>query len=141
MNNISIRASMTKDEIEYIRNQLFKFNITNAPPNKDAIIKDVHLILKDEDEKIYGGLIGKIYRFCMVIETLWISEEQRGFGYGTKLLMEAEKEAISEQCKFIHLDTFSFQAPEFYRNNGYVVFGVLDGYPDGIKRYYLKKNI
>lgn len=140
MKDISIEIGMTEDEIEYIKNQLFQFNVSTSPPDQGALSKDVNLILK-EDDKIYGGLIGKIYRRCLFIEFLWISEEERGLGYGEKLMMEAEKIAISEQCKFIHLDTFSFQAPEFYKRNGYEIFGVLDGYPDGIKRYYLKKDL
>lgn len=141
MKELSIKTGMTKEEIEYISDQLYEFNLKTAPLNQDPIVKDIHLALKGDDNIIYGGLIGKIYRFCLFIDILWISEEQRGAGYGGKLLKEAEKIAISEQCKFIHLDTFSFQAPEFYRKNGYCIFGVLDGYPDGIKRYYLKKDL
>ncbi|WP_422487257.1 GNAT family N-acetyltransferase [Gudongella sp. DL1XJH-153] len=140
MRDISIEEGMTEEEIDYIKNKLFQFNISTAPPDQRPISKDINLILKDED-KIYGGLIGKIYRGCLLIETLWLSEDVRGFGYGEKLMMEAEKIAIAEECRFIHLDTFSFQAPEFYKKNGYKGFGVLEGYPDGTKRYYLKKDL
>ncbi|MCR3956513.1 MAG: GNAT family N-acetyltransferase [Gudongella sp.] len=140
MSDLYIRTGMTEDEIEYIKNQLFHFNVSAAPPDQGALSKDINLILKDED-KIYGGLIGRIYRRCLFIEFLWISEEARGVGYGGKLIIEAEKIAITEQCSFVHLDTFSFQAPEFYKKKGYEIFGVLEGYSDGIKRYYLKKDL
>jgi hypothetical protein len=43
-------------------------------------------------------------------------------------------------CHSARLDTFSFQAPEFYRRMGYEVFGVLD-YPPDHKRIFLKKQL
>jgi hypothetical protein len=52
-----------------------------------------------------------------------------------------EEEAKKKGCKLVHLDTYSFQAPEFYKKQGYDIFGILDGYPEGIKRYYLKKDL
>lgn len=140
MKDISVEVGMTEDEKEYVKDQLFQFNVSAAPPDQGALSKDVNLVIKDED-KIYGGLIGRIYRGCLFIEFLWISDDKRRKGYGEKLMMEAEKIAISEQCRFIHLDTFSFQAPGFYEKNGYKIFGILEGYADGIKRYYLKKDL
>ena len=44
-------------------------------------------------------------------------------------------------CHLIHLDTFDFQAKDFYIKHGYEVFGVLDECPKKHKRYYLKKLI
>lgn len=141
MRDISISIGMTNDEIKYVNNELNKYNKQAAPYNKRAIVKDVNLALRDNEGKICGGLIGTIYRFCLTIETLWICEEYRKLGYGQKILDEAEKIARSNNCTFIHLDTYSFQAPKFYFKNGYEVFGVIDEYTDGIKRYYLKKKI
>jgi len=40
-----------------------------------------------------------------------------------------------------HLDTFSFQAPDFYQQRGYQVFGQLDDFPPGHRRYYLTKEL
>lgn len=52
------------------------------------------------------------------------------------------RETIKEKGgKLVHLDTFDFQAKDFYLKNGYEVFGVLEDCPKGHKRYYLKKNI
>ena len=138
--DIQVRRGMTECEREHVRNQLFQFNVSAAPPDQGDLSKEINLILRDDD-KIYGGLIGKIYRGCLSVEILWISEEKRGLGDGESLMMEAEKIALSEKCRFIHLDTFSFQALEFYKKFGYEIFGVLEGYPNGIKRYYMKKDL
>jgi hypothetical protein len=44
-------------------------------------------------------------------------------------------------CTMSHLDTFDFQARDFYERNGYELFGALDDCPPGHKRYYLKKAL
>ena len=62
-------------------------------------------------------------------------------GYGSILLKEVEKIAKEKGCYLIHLDTFDFQAKDFYVKHGYEVFGVLDNCPPGHKRYFMKKDI
>lgn len=39
-------------------------------------------------------------------------------------------------CYLAHLDTFDFQANNFYLKLEYEVFGELENYPPGHKRYY-----
>ena len=132
---------MTEKEDTYIRQQLRAYNLRIAPPTQEYVSKEVHLVLQDESNKIFGGLIGKLYRECLYIDILWVEDGVRGLGYGRKLLQEAELIAKEEASTFIHLDTFSFQAPQFYQKNGYEIYGVLDLYSNGIKRYYLKKKL
>ena len=52
-----------------------------------------------------------------------------------------EAEARQSGATEAYLDTFSFQAPEFYKKNGYQVFGVLENFPPGHQRYYLTKAL
>ena len=40
-----------------------------------------------------------------------------------------------------YVDTFSFQAPEFYRKLGYREFGRLDDFPTGHRRSWLTKAL
>jgi GNAT superfamily N-acetyltransferase len=72
---------------------------------------------------------------------MWIKEELRGCGYGHKLLLAAEQEARQRGARNAYLDTFSFQAPDFYKKHGYQVFGVLKDFPDGHQRIYLTKQL
>ena len=75
------------------------------------------------------------------IDTLCVDEAYRGKGLGAKLLAEVESAAKEKGCYLIYLDTFDFQAKEFYEKQGYAVFGVLDDCPKGHCRYYLKKAL
>lgn len=43
------------------------------------------------------------------------------------------------KIRLIHLDTFDFQAKDFYLKHGDEIFGVLEDCSKGYKRYYMKK--
>ena len=46
-------------------------------------------------------------------------ENYRGQHIGSSILEQAEKSAKERRCMNVFLDTFSFQAPEFYEKYGY----------------------
>ncbi len=70
-----------------------------------------------------------------------LDEDIRQSGYGTKLLLELERMAIDKKCDFIKVDTLSFQALDFYKRNGYQVFGSIDNVGRDFEHYYLKKDL
>jgi len=72
---------------------------------------------------------------------MWVKEELRGRGYGYRLLTIAEDEARHRGAKNAYLDTFSFQAPGFYKQHGNRVFGELQDFPPGHQRYFMKKEL
>lgn len=134
-------STVSEAEAAYLEEQLQQFNLKAAPPIQDPLRQHLRLVLRDDHGAVMGGLLGYMYRYCLFIDVLWISDSLRGTGSGKALLDMAEATARSWGATLIHLDTFSFQAPDFYQHCGYEVFGVLEGYQDGIKRYYLKKNL
>ena len=98
--------------------------------------------ITDDNGKIIAGCVARMYCWKIAyIDTLWVDEKYRDNGLGSKLLAEVEKTAKDKGCYLIHLDTFDFQAKEFYQKRGYKVFGVLEGCPKSHCRYYLKKTI
>ncbi|PYR99544.1 MAG: hypothetical protein DMG16_17510 [Acidobacteria bacterium] len=62
-------------------------------------------------------------------------------GLGRHLLDATEGEAKKRGCKFAELETFSFQALEFYQKKGYTVFHELDQIAGEHRWYFLKKNL
>ncbi len=93
------------------------------------------------DDSIVGGIIGETHWNWLFINLMWIKDELRGRGYGNLLLLAAEEEGRKRGATNAYLDTFSFQAPEFYKRHGYHVFGVLENFPPGHKRFYLTKSL
>ncbi|GGC91032.1 hypothetical protein GCM10007418_08390 [Halopseudomonas salina] len=53
----------------------------------------------------------------------------------------AEKLALEKGYIGIWLDTFDFQAPEFYPKHGFTRFGQIDDFPPGHQRYFFQKRL
>lgn len=100
----------------------------------------LNLLLRDGDV-LMGGLHGTMLHGWLFIRHLAVAPQLRGQGYGRMLVQEAESAAIAHDCHSVWLDTFSFQAPDFYRGLGYKEFGALDAYPDKEKRMFFAKNL
>ena len=128
----------SKSEIEQIREELFRFN-------SDKVGDDGHTPLNiveyDADGNVIGGILGGTYWGWMYVDILWVHENHRGKGIGSKLLAEAEREAKNRGCHHVHLDTMSWQAPDFYKKHGYSVIGILPDIPKGNQKYLLMKEL
>lgn len=97
-------------------------------------------VLRAPDEEVVGGVLGEVYWDWFYLDLLWVKEALRGRGYGHQLLTTAENEARRRGAKNAYLDTFSFQAPDFYKQHGYQVFGELSDFPPGHQRYFMTKQ-
>jgi GNAT superfamily N-acetyltransferase len=98
-------------------------------------------VVRGPDQEIAGGVIGATHWGWLHVDLMWVKEELRGRGYGHRLLALAEQEARQRGATHAYLDTFSFQAPGFYKQHGYRVFGELPDFPPGHQRYYLTKEL
>ena len=90
---------------------------------------------------VVGGVIAHVFGGWVYISLLWVDESLRNRGYGTALLDRMEREAARLGCGHAHLDTYSFEARPFYERHGYEVFGTLEDYPSGHRKYFLKKTL
>lgn len=59
----------------------------------------------------------------------------------TKLLDAAEQEAIKNGCVFSLVDTWDFQAEEFYLKKGYERIGEMKNYWLGHSKLFLRKKL
>ena len=98
-------------------------------------------VLQGRDQEIVAGVIGATYWGWLYINLMWVKDEFRSCGHGHRLLRRAEDEARERGAKHVYLDTFSFQAPAFYKKQGYQVFGELKDFPPGHQRYFLTKDL
>lgn len=93
------------------------------------------------DGEVVGGVIGETYWDWFYLDLIWVAEDLRGCGYGRSLMEIAEREAQLRGAKNVYLDTFSFQAPDFYKKQGYTIFGELPDFPPGHQRYFMRKEL
>ena len=128
----------SKKEIEYVKSALKSFH--DSKVGDDGHLP-VHIVEYGADGDIIAGIIGGTYWGWLYIDTLWVHEDHRKKGIGSELLARAEEIAIKRGCHHVHLDTMSWQAPEFYKKHGYSVIGVLPDIPSGNQKYLLQKSL
>lgn len=134
--------SCDEKDKEYICDRLVEYNLSQVPKRQDIAFEDISLKAVDTDGRIIGGILAKMYCWNVVyVDILWVDESCRNQGLGSFLLKEAERISRAKNATLIHLDTFDFQAEDFYLKQGYELFGMLEDCPKGHTRYYLKKSL
>lgn len=93
------------------------------------------------EEEYLGGLIGETLWGYLHVRLLSVDKGLRGRGFGRQLMEAAHTEARQRGCHGAYLDTFSFQAPDFYQKLGYEIYGKLDDFPQGYCRYFLRRSL
>ena len=94
-----------------------------------------------ETGRVVGGLSGRTSLGLLFIDYFYLPTSLRGAGLGSELLRQAENEALRRGCRVGVLYTINFQAPEFYRRNGWRAFGEVTSEPGGISRIYFTKDL
>ncbi|HAT2049519.1 TPA: GNAT family N-acetyltransferase [Legionella pneumophila] len=131
----------TTEESDYIRDRIVDFNIQQVPLTQKEILVYKNYVIKENNE-VVAGINAKMYMWgILFIDILFIAESHRKKQLGTYLLCKVEDEAKKAGATLVHLDTFDFQAKDFYLKHGYEIFGVLDNCPPGHQRFYLKKTL
>ena len=133
---ITIEENPAPADLDVIEQALVQHNEAHSEPRHETMLV---IFLRTDEGQIVGGLRGRTVWGWLFVAQLWVAEDLRGQDYGTKLMEAAEREAIARDCHAAYVDTFSFLALDFYRKLGYQVFGMLEDFPMGHTRYFLKK--
>jgi GNAT superfamily N-acetyltransferase len=133
-----VEDSINDQDYRFLEEQLYAYNMTTTGYHDG---RTVALLVRDEQGAIVAGLSGWTWGGMLKIQYLWVREDYRGKGYGSRMLQAAEAEGRARGCRQVALDTHSFQAPDFYPKFGYEVYSVLEDDPVGYKTYHLKKRL
>ncbi|WP_406344110.1 GNAT family N-acetyltransferase [Streptomyces sp. NBC_00648] len=113
--------------------------LRGAPGEKE---QPLHVWALDEKGGLAGGLTGRTWATWLHVDLLWVDAAHRGTGLGAELLARAEESARTEHsCAWSRLETWDFQAPGFYRRQGYEVVGEVPDYPPGVTEFILTKRL
>ena len=104
--------------------------------------RELTVRVRDDDGALIGGLSGWTWGTCAGVGMLWIREDARRSGWGARMLAAAEKEAVARGCEQMVLSSFTFQAPDFYRRQGYIETGRTEGLPTaGMADVHFRKDL
>ena len=132
----------SEKETQFVDDKIVAFNRSHAPFTQDNDFVSLNFHNKDESGVVIAGINSLMYCWGMLyIDVLFVEETHRGKQLGSLLLNKAETEAKLMGGSLSHLDTFDWQAKDFYLKQGYEVFGVLEDCPAKHKRYYMKKTL
>ncbi|OLP44425.1 GNAT family N-acetyltransferase [Rhizobium oryziradicis] len=134
---VDVESQPDEYDQRLIDNGLDIFNASKAGPDN---ARDLWVMARESEGNLLGGLKGRTFYDWLFIDWLWVSPAARGQGLGAKLLAKAEQEAQQRKCVGAYVDTFSFQAPDFYLQKGYEEFGRIAGLPPGHFCIWLKKS-
>lgn len=134
---LAVEDDPAETDIDVLPRMLEAFNEQRWPAHQPW--QPLAVFVRDTGQ-IVAGLSGETYAGWLFVRFFWVAEHLRGQKVGTALLQAAETRAIERGCHSVWLDTFSFQAPGFYRKLGYEVFGEL-AWSAEHRRIFLRKTL
>ena len=133
-----VNTEPTPDEVQYLEDRLYEFNSAATGITDGELLA---IFVRDDKDRIVGGICGNTWGGCLEIRQLWVDEARRKQGLGTRLFVAAEQEARRRGCRQILLTTFTFQAPAFYAKHGFEVVAAVDNHPRGHQHLLLRKRL
>ena len=94
-----------------------------------------------ETNEVLGGITGRTSLGLLFIDLVFLPDQLRGGGLGSRILTLAEDEGRRRGCRAALLYTISFQAPRFYERHGWRVFGEIACDPPGTSRIFMTKSL
>ncbi|WP_347218271.1 GNAT family N-acetyltransferase [Chryseobacterium sp.] len=136
---ITQKDQITEEYYDTVSEILYQHNLKHTQ-EIDSINKPLEIIIH-HNEKVAGGLYGRSIWGTLEIQKLAVSEAYKNKGLGKQLVHAAIEEARVRNCTYISLNTFSFQAPEFYEKLGFEKIGTEHDFPKGFEKYYYRKTL
>jgi GNAT superfamily N-acetyltransferase len=128
----------TQEEAMEICEHLKAFNVSVIGEYR---FDPVWLVHRGKNDDVLGGVVGEIVFGWLNISVLWVADNHRGTGLGSALLKAAEQLALERGARHVQLDTFDWQAADFYMKRGYTEFARLNDCPPGRERAFMRKQL
>jgi GNAT superfamily N-acetyltransferase len=128
----------TQDEIQFLEDRVYEHNAKITKRDDGKLFSK---LIYDDENRIIAGITGWTWAGVSEITLFWVDAEHRRKGYGKMLLNAAEQEARKENCNTILLRTYSFQAPQFYLDQGYKLEYETRDFPPGHHYFCLIKRL
>lgn len=136
---IEITDTPNPEDVAAIRAGLNHFNAIASGVDDQ---RPLAVLVRDpESQQVVGGITGRTSRGMFFLEVFFLPESMRGSGIGSQALKMAEQEGWRRGCRAALLHTNTFQAPEFYRRNGWREIASIPSGPSGNCRIIFTKEL
>lgn len=135
--SLTVHDDVQREEAAIIDAGLGASNEAAAPIHE---VRPLSCFLRLAGGKVVGGAVGRTWGECCELQQLWVEPRYRRQGFGGRIVREFERHAAARGCRTFYLDTFSFQAPAFYRSLGYRPKMELHGFPKGHTKYSMVRS-
>lgn len=126
------------DDLDAVDAGLHLYNLAAADL---AAVRTLACFARAGSGEVLGGLRARQWGAAVEVQQLWVDASYRRRGVATRLMQMLEQAAVGRGAAVVYLDTFSFQAPEFYRRCGYESALRIEGFPDGIAKHVMLKHL
>ena len=126
------------EDIRFLEERLYDFNTQTTGITDGELFG---FFIRAANGSPVGGVYGWTWGGTCYVRYLFVPEEMRRQGQGTRLMCAVEAEAKARNCQQIMLETFDFQAPGFYQKLGFDVIGGVADYPRGHRYLTLIKRL
>ena len=136
---LEFKLNPEQNDLDFIRDGIRAYNNMHLP---DGDVNAIGCLARNDEGKVIGGLTGEMFNNTVFVEYLWVDAEARTSGVGRKLIALLEEQVKPRGVTHLYLDTYSFQALDFYLKLGFEKVGQYSGYPAaGIDKHFLQKQI
>ena len=112
-------------------------NLAAAPLDE---VQSLSAFARTDAGEVVGGAIGRTWGRCCELQQLWVHPDWRRRGIARQLVRAVEAQARERGCGVFYLETFSFQAPAFYRTLGYEARFTIAGFAPGIEKHLMVRE-
>jgi GNAT superfamily N-acetyltransferase len=115
---LTVESDPAAADIHALGEALYAFNVAATGMTDGKLFG---IFLRDASGAVIGGANGWTWGGSCYVQHLFVPAPLRGQGHGRRLMAAIEAEAKARGCVKVILDTYDFQAPEFYRRLGFAV--------------------
>jgi len=134
----SVHDEAMRADADVVDTGIGEYNDAAAPLHQ---VQPLQAFARSASGEVIGGAVGRTWGTCCELLQLWVHEGYRRQGIATRIMEDFERRAVERGCRTFYLETFSFQAPAFYRALGYVSESSIEGYAPGIARFAMVKRL
>ena len=131
---------ITQEELNRIYEDFTKIEIRGGVP-QTPVMRYQYTV--EEDGKVIGFVSGLTEHKWFYLSDLWVEEEHRRSGLGSKLLVMMEEKARSAGMEHVYTWTTGRINPIFYEKHGYKRFTVFEDFceVEGYHRIGYRKDL